>query len=653
MDSEHQRLSDVDFSSHSRPSLQQAKPFFRSSVASMHGFSAIHGDSVPPRMKPRKFSLHRLLLPAVSLLWLVPITTLLALNYTNYVIGASAWCPLGRCSADPLMDDAVEKAKQLNQADHNTLGVLLLIAKFLEAWFTLIATSIVFDVAMTFATKGNGLPVGYFLAHLQIGDIRSLFNPLWWTSSIPISSTNQPKQPRRIKRFKLFALAVLVVVFTVLTNLMGPATAVLILPTLQWIDTPHLPEQKFGETGAARPPRLSGPLNIPSGPVDPPFCDENDFSAHDYSCTMYFCGPALQGWAASAFAMTTESSLVTDAMVVGVTSQEKSLNIVLNGSSPADSLLWVPNRQAVADLSDDLEQLSDLSQQIESESMGIKRFNNSLQTMLIRQGPAIGMQTACFAGNISNIEIAKDKHAICYSGWTSGFLGFLNDDPVSTYHKCFPWGQDWDTPNRRSRFSIEAESVKNTTNFTAVTVAISNYFIEKAIYWNDTEDFGSGLLDCRHRDPSLKSCDWEQIFTTPMPEPFRNTSTNVGLMEYDFSLKLTNDSRVWCDILAYLGFASYSLDTSPVSNPHYQVTMQQITFANPDPTPLEIDPNWLLAAWSADQDKAVSGKTLHARLVTTAVLDSDVKQSASWDDISINKQIFGYFTYTPQAKSCP
>lgn len=636
MDSNFRKLSNVNSSSRSIPYLHQAKPSFEFSVASLHGSSASHMDFVPSRMKPRKLSLQRLLLPAISLLWLAPMATLLALNYTKYIIGASAWCPFGRCSADPLMDDAIQKAKQLDKADHNALGALLLIAKFLESWFMLIATSLVFDVSMTIATKGNGLPVGYFLAHLQIGDIRSLFNPLWWTSSVPSSSIHQPKQPGRIKRFKFSILAVLVVVLTILTNLMGPATAVLTLPTLQWIDTQHLPEQRFEETGAARPPGLSGPLDTPD-------CEAADFSAHRYSCTAYPYKPALLGWAASAVAMAAEASFATDSIIFGVTSQEKSLNLVLNGSSPTN-LLWVPNRQALTGLSDDLDQISDLSQQTESGSKSIKGFNNSLQNTLNRQGPAIGMQTACFVGNLSNIEIAKDKHAICYSGWKFGLEGFLGNESVSTYQKCFPWGQNWDISNRQSRFSIGAEVFNNATNYEEVTVAISNYYIEKAIYWNDTEDFGSGLLDCRHLDSSLKSCDWEKIFKTPMPEPFRNTSMNVGLVEYDFSLKLTNDSRIWCDTLAYLGFATYSLDTSPSSNPHSLVTMREITLSNPDSTPLVIDPNWLLAAWSVDQDKAVGGNSLPATTVTTAVMNSDAQQSASWDDdTGFNKVNFWLF----------
>lgn len=103
-------------------------------------------------------------------------------------------------------------------------------------------------------------------------------------------------------------------------------------------------------------------------------------------------------------------------------------------------------------------------------------------------------------------------------------------------------------------------------------------------------------------------------------------------MEYDYSLKLANNSRIWCDTLAYLGFATYSLDTSPLSNPHYLVTMREISVAKPDTTPL--------------------GRPIKTRRSVeiscllkwfTAVLDIDGKQSASWDDISMSKTIFWLF----------
>lgn len=349
MDSGYPRSSNVKPTSQNIPSLHQTKPPLRSSVASLHGSHANHSQLVPPREKPaRLFSWH-LLLPVFSLLWLVPMATLLALNYTNHVIGASAWCPRGRCSADPLTKDAFQKAKQLDKADHTTLGALQLVAKALETWFVLIATSMVYDLSMIFATKGNGLPLGYFLTHLQVGDIRLLFNPLLWTSWNPnpnMYEPNQLKQPKQIKqtrRFKLCMFAVIVIFLTILTNLMGPATAVLVLPTLQWVDTRHVPEQRFQETGAARPPRLSSRSGLPG-------CDKDDFSAHNYSCTWFNYGPMLDSLATSAYLMFGQGIISRNPNHV-LTSQENSLKFSVNGSE-FEELVWVPNRQVLASLDD-------------------------------------------------------------------------------------------------------------------------------------------------------------------------------------------------------------------------------------------------------------------------------------------------------------
>lgn len=177
---------------------------------------------------------------------------------------------------------------------------------------------------------------------------------------------------------------------------------------------------------------------------------------------------------------------------------------------------------------------------------------------------------------------------------------------------------------RQSRFFIGAEresfaKLTNLTDSNKVSVGVSHYFIPKAFYWNETEDFGSGLLDCRRRDPSLKSCEWKKIFSTAMTGPFRNSSAMVGLTEYDFLLnpfEYDSDVRLWCDSSAYLGFPTYVLDPSPVSNPHRLVTMRNNTNPEPNSTPLEIDPDWLLAAWSVDHNGTVDGNRAAAQVLS-------------------------------------
>lgn len=188
-------LLNGNFASQSNHIPQETKQFLQSSLILLHRSLASHNDQLSFRRKSRRLSWWRLLLPVISLLWLAPIATLFAFNYTNKIIGATLWCPRGQCSDDERSiydnnydddnaDDAAESAKRLNRADHNTLGALQLVAKALETWFVFIATSIIFDLSMIPAKKAKGLPIGYFLTHLRSTDLSYLLDPFLWTCSI-------------------------------------------------------------------------------------------------------------------------------------------------------------------------------------------------------------------------------------------------------------------------------------------------------------------------------------------------------------------------------------------------------------------------------------------------------------------------------------
>lgn len=46
------------------------------------------------------------------------------------------------------------------------------------------------------------------------------------------------------------------------------------------------------------------------------------------------------------------------------------------------------------------------------------RFQKALQTILYRQGPAIGLQANCYAGNVSFMKVAEDKAIHCFDRWS-------------------------------------------------------------------------------------------------------------------------------------------------------------------------------------------------------------------------------------------
>ena len=49
---------------------------------------------------------------------------------------------------------------------------------------------------------------------------------------------------------------------------------------------------------------------------------------------------------------------------------------------------------------------------------GDARFNRSLQTILQRTGPSIGVQANCYAGNVSVTRVAEGKEVHCFSQWS-------------------------------------------------------------------------------------------------------------------------------------------------------------------------------------------------------------------------------------------
>lgn len=184
-----------------------------------------------PRASLFKFLFVRIL----AFLWVAPITTLLVLNFTAFRIGPSAWCFRGHCPTHSLDADAIGKAKSLDKADHNTLGALQLVAKALEIWFAFVAMNLIYRVVMWLASRQNGLPIGLFAASMEFADpcnllaaVRSLKRDSSHHEALGMPTS---KLPIVFAAFLLF--------MCVLVNLMGPATAVLILPTLQWIDLEH------------------------------------------------------------------------------------------------------------------------------------------------------------------------------------------------------------------------------------------------------------------------------------------------------------------------------------------------------------------------------------------------------------------------------
>ncbi|MCJ1269129.1 hypothetical protein MMC22_009018 [Lobaria immixta] len=545
----------------------------------------VDGPKPKARSRRSKFLWH-FFSHLISVLWLAPMVALLALNYKGHMIGASVWCPFGKCSAKVFNTGYSQRANKLDRDDHNTLGALQFVAKGLEIWFMFVATALIYDVAMVFARRGGGLPLGYMLTHLEFSDLRNLFSRTLWTSPIPHANSSSARQ--HVRTTTLYLFAALAAFLTILTNLMGPATAVLALPTLQWVDTPHETDQIFNGTGAAYLP--GGDSNSFVG------CNNDTLTAHMYSCSLELQGPSLDAWATSAEANVKQHQAWGLGVNLGV-SQEGMLDFTLNVST-GSPVIWVPNRQVLRWLSLDWWDL--WGKVMGEDSTGPKdstgpNYDNSLTTVLQRSGPSIGLNIHHNTGNWSEYRISDHKLVVCFTGWTI--------DDRNYYTKCIQSGA-WSAYTQWANFSLE-NPIPGEENITVVSL-----FSEKSVYYSDTDDFGSGIISCL--DGDVTRCDWDKIFDTEPPQDLRSKAKNVGITVYYHN---PNDTLVWFDQVAYLGFPTYQIDLSPNSTSRQLklIQLNNISNVQPDRTPLAVNPYWLLAAWSVDEGGIVSGSRALAK----------------------------------------
>lgn len=540
----------------------------------------------------------------VSLLWLAPIITLLVLNYKTYVIGASIWCPRGDCSADPFGPNVIKRRANLDGQDHDVMGALQFVAKTLEVWFMFISTSLVYDVAMLLATKGGGLPVGFLLTHLEFGDIRYLLNPLLWTSPIPHPSSS----PRlRAITGKLYLFVMLAASMTILTNLMGPATAVLILPTLQWIETPRESDLVFNGTNAAYPPYGD---HVIAG------CTPVQLDLYEFSCSRTVYGPSLDGYADHMDA-TRMQHLQEDGPFLYPISQEGAFQFAINISEAGKNVVWSPNRQALRDLAYDATNNNAYvfgdSDEVAYYSTG--NYNNSLAAVIQRQSIGFAVSTQCFYGNVSVKRVDDERNVICFDG-----LRLLETESLSTYTLCIRSGL-WDALAFDNAFFIGRSS---TSKKIEDPIRVRTLLSDKATLFNSSTDFGTGIRSCLEGD---EKCDWDKIFTAELPPDFRNLTSNVQIVEYmvpDISL----GERFWCYWYTYLSFPTYSYDVSEEINPLALVQLNNLTAVRPSDTPIVMHSDWMLAAWSVENGGTVESNRAMARAIVRA-LRTTLKD---WDD---------------------
>lgn len=218
--------------------------------------------------------------------------------------------------------------------------------------------------------------------------------------------------------------------------------------------------------------------------------------------------------------------------------------------------------------------------------------------------------------------MTNDKHVRCITGWTD--LSSLRDDGNFTqYTKCIRIGKGWSVSNNVAGFEIRNRTAQRGDPLADNDVVINIYFSDRATYFNETTDFGSGLGSCS-ADSSYADCHWDDIFSSSLPPNLNRVSKNSLVVE-TYLRSTEGKTGIWIDSTNYPVWADYQLGLSPFIDP--VVATANTTAPNASTTtPLVIHPNWLLAAWSVDTSRVINGTSTVGSMFANIVnrdLDSD------------------------------
>ncbi|KAK5006124.1 hypothetical protein LTR28_006873 [Elasticomyces elasticus] len=415
------------------------------------------------------------------------------------------------------------------------------------------------------------------------------------------------------------------VMLCIIANLMGPATAVLVLPSLQWIETDLIGDQHFEQYNSATPPGTGGFAQNWAWA-----CNESQFTTGNYSCAAAATGPALDAWI---------DGFVASKGAVQALSQQDYVSFAFNYTFQASSdgaisdyVYWAPSRQVMADLSDDLYMMynvstggnkSSLAHPSEFESYAT--YNNSLQVRLQRSGPVIGTRPKVWTGwrdNTTVTTVDPKREIRCYSSYTP----LVEDSASGNYTRCVRTGTGWDLANKQASFSV-AGAYHADTKTVGPGVDISVFFSDRAAFLsNGAFPAGfSGKCLTNGSIPQGTTCDWNQIFLDDQPPQVKNRSSHVNTVEMRITNSQTSALLV-VDFVAFSAFTRYMLDASPLTNPLSLVQTQNLSDTG---TPMVLDPAWTLAAWSADVNGVLaSNRTTTSMLlgVMEAVLKNPYKE---------------------------
>lgn len=193
--------------------------------------------------------------------------------------------------------------------------------------------------------------------------------------------------------------------------------------------------------------------------------------------------------------------------------------------------------------------------------------------------------------------------------------------PGYPHTKCIRLGNGWSSVNAAVSFAISINTVFDQSRESSDDILTNIYLSDKATYFNDTTDFGSGLLSCSRS--SYSNCDWDTIFSTRLPFDFDMVAKTSLIIEIS---RPNKGFPVWLDATSYLSFVDYQLSLAPSSNDYPFVTTLNASVPVAGADSLIINLDWLLAAWSTKDNGIING-TSALGVMISSLFEDDSKEN--------------------------
>ncbi|KAL9612718.1 MAG: hypothetical protein Q9167_002709 [Letrouitia subvulpina] len=255
---------------------------------------------------------------------------------------------------------------------------------------------------------------------------------------------------------------------------------------------------------------------------------------------------------------------------------------------------------------------------------------HGLKTVLKREGPILAAVLNMYAPisrSDKHIDGTHNPFVRCYDNLVTSAMATF---PVNGVTRCtrqhmnsnVETGLPFDNDFMRS-FSIKTDG--------SPEVDVNVYFADGGV------DVSTDDLESSKCLAKAEKCTWHNFTSIriPLKDEYRDSAElfSKNILVVEFALR---DQTLIYEFITLEYFATYSLDTSSISNPLHLVQVEGLLVTN-NSEPLVVSPDWFLATWSVDDQGFLSPNRSTAKAIVRTLLSNRYIQDLSSMEVLVTR----------------